>query len=132
MQKPDTIACADAIATLKGKFVAVERFTVPRGLAWPGGKVDKGETVEQAAEREFFGETGLSLAIDGKVGYYDRADRDPRGHYSSDVFHGHASGTPRAETGKTRVLLLSEEEVQARRAEFVADHYQMFIDRLNL
>ena len=22
MQKPDTIACADAIATLKGKFVA--------------------------------------------------------------------------------------------------------------
>jgi len=31
MQKPDTIACADAIATLKGKFVAVERFTVTRG-----------------------------------------------------------------------------------------------------
>src|SRR5262249_7860852 len=118
MQMPDTIACADAIATLKGKFVAVERFTVPRALAWPGGKVEKGENVETAVEREFLGETGLSLAIDGKVGYYDRADRE-RGHYSSDVFHGHASGTPRAETGKTRVLLLSEEEVQARRTEFV-------------
>lgn len=122
------IKCADAIARFDGAFVVIERFTVPCGLAFPGGKVDPGETRSDAARREFFEETGLTLSIEGSVGLYDAEGRDPRGDYVSEVFHGVASGTPKAEVGKTKVLLLSRSEIESRSAEFIADHFQMFSD----
>jgi ADP-ribose pyrophosphatase YjhB (NUDIX family) len=122
------IECADVIAKFADAFVVIERFTKPRGLAFPGGKVDSGETTEVAARREFFEETRLTLVIEGVVGFYDAEGRDPRGPYVSTVFHGVGSGAPKEEFGKTRVLLLSREEIESRSGEFVADHFQMFTD----
>ncbi|MBN1678202.1 MAG: NUDIX domain-containing protein [Candidatus Thermoplasmatota archaeon] len=48
------------------KFVMVRH----RSRAWemPGGRLLKGETYEQAAVREFFEETGMSLHITGEIG----------------------------------------------------------------
>jgi 8-oxo-dGTP diphosphatase len=124
------IRCVDVVAALDSAYVVIERFTEPRGLAFPGGKIESGESAEAAIVREFFEETGLLLAIKGDVGLYDAEGRDPRGPYISKVFHGVAIGTPKSEAGKTHVLLITQGEIESRRAEFILDHFQMFCDHV--
>ena len=53
------------IAFRDDKFVMVRH----RDRAWemPGGRLNKGENYEQAAVREFFEETGMSLDVIGKI-----------------------------------------------------------------
>ncbi|MBW3566878.1 MAG: NUDIX hydrolase [Proteobacteria bacterium] len=78
-----------------GSVVLVERKHEPFGWALPGGFVDIGETVEQAALREAKEETGLIVTLDYLLGVYSDPDRDPRGHTVSVVFVGHSHGEPR-------------------------------------
>lgn len=130
--KQPTIECADMIAQCDGKFVVIERLSSMPGLAWPGGKQESGETLEAVIVREMYEETRLLPIIQQRVGRYDTPGRDPRGLYVSTVFCGLANGKPKDEQGKTRVLLLTKEEVLARKTEFVADHFRMFEDYLHL
>lgn len=55
-----------------GKILLVRRSTQPFKGYWalPGGKVDVGETVEQAVVREVKEETGLDVEIMKKTGEY--------------------------------------------------------------
>jgi len=71
-----------------GSIVLVRRGKEPFKGFWalPGGFVEYGETVEQAAVREAEEETGLKVKIRGLVGVYSRPDRDPRGHVISIAF----------------------------------------------
>jgi ADP-ribose pyrophosphatase YjhB (NUDIX family) len=58
-----SIIQAASVAILKdGRFLLVERGRAPsKGLfAFPGGRLEQGETPEQAARRELFEETGLT------------------------------------------------------------------------
>lgn len=71
--------------------VLVERGNPPRGFALPGGFVDVGETVEQAAVREALEETNLHVTLDALLGVYSDPARDPRRHTMSTVFIAHAS-----------------------------------------
>lgn len=48
--------------------------------ALPGGFVDYGERMEEAALRELREETGIEGRIVRLIGVYSRPDRDPRGH----------------------------------------------------
>src|ERR1700757_5311155 len=88
---------ADIIAEIGDKVVLIERKNIPYGWAIPGGFVDFGETVEDAAVRELREETSLEVDLRALLGIYSRPDRDPRGHTVTAVYVGRARGTPQAQ-----------------------------------
>lgn len=75
-------------------IVLIERRNPPHGWALPGGFVDLGETLEQAAVREAKEETSLDVTLKSLLGCYSDPARDPRGHTVSPVYIGEAFGTP--------------------------------------
>ena len=77
-------------------IVFIERKHEPLGWALPGGFVDVGESVEQAAVREAREETGLRVKLGPLLGVYSDPSRDPRGHTVSVVYIGEAHGEPQA------------------------------------
>ena len=66
------------IPVLQGKVALVRRAIRPRKGTWvfPGGYVDAGESVEDAARREVWEETGLTVRLERLVGVYSRAGED--------------------------------------------------------
>ncbi|HTT76874.1 MAG TPA: NUDIX hydrolase [Candidatus Binataceae bacterium] len=85
---------ADVIIEIGDRIVLIERKNAPTGWALPGGFVEFGETVEQAAVREAKEETSLEVELRVLLGIYSRPERDPRGQTISAVYVGRASGTP--------------------------------------
>lgn len=77
-------------------IVLIYRKNAPRGWALPGGFVDYGETLEQAAVREAREETGLEIESVEQFHTYSDPNRDPRQHNISTVFTAQAKGTARA------------------------------------
>ena len=77
-----------------GELVFIERANEPRGLALPGGFVDEGEWVADAAVREVKEETGLDVELVELFHVYSDPSRDARQHTVSTVFIGRARGTP--------------------------------------
>ncbi|HVK84705.1 MAG TPA: NUDIX hydrolase [Kofleriaceae bacterium] len=77
-----------------GELVFIERANEPRGLALPGGFVDEGEWVADAAVREVQEETGLDVELVELFHVYSDPSRDARQHTVSTVFIGRARGTP--------------------------------------
>lgn len=69
-------------------IVFIKRLNPPykNFYALPGGFVEYGETVEEAAIREAKEETGLSIKIKSLIGVYSDPKRDPRGHIVSIAF----------------------------------------------
>ena len=77
-------------------IVLIERRNPPPGWAIPGGFVDVGESVEQAAVREAQEETALDVTLAELLGVYSDPQRDARGHTASVVYIAVAQGTPHA------------------------------------
>jgi 8-oxo-dGTP diphosphatase len=77
-----------------GALVFIERKNDPKGFALPGGFVDEGEFVADAAVREAKEETGLDVALVELFHVYSDPKRDPRKHTVSTVFIGRAAGEP--------------------------------------
>jgi len=93
--KPQTPSLTvDILILFENRLVLVKRKNPPyQGkFALPGGFVDIGESTENAAARESFEETGLSVEIIKLVGVYSDPQRDPRGHTVSVCYLAKGSG----------------------------------------
>lgn len=110
MAVPKTpLLTVDTVIELRGGapgIVLIERMNPPAGWALPGGFVDVGETVEQAAVREAREETGLDVRLEALLGCYSDPGRDPRGHTVSLVFVATAAGTPRAQDDASDIAVV--------------------------
>lgn len=84
-----------------GKVLLAQRGRGWRAGAWslPGGRVEPGETLAEAALREAHEEIGVTAALHGFVGYLESIERDGAGalkhHFIVCVFAGRiVAGTP--------------------------------------
>jgi ADP-ribose pyrophosphatase YjhB (NUDIX family) len=87
----------DIIIEIESKgIVLIKRRNPPSGWALPGGFVDYGESLEEAAIREAKEETDLNVKLTGQFHTYSDPTRDPRYHSISTVYIAKAKGTPQA------------------------------------
>jgi 8-oxo-dGTP diphosphatase len=113
-----------------GKVVLIRRGSEPFEGEWalPGGFVEVGETVEEAAVREAAEETGLAVEVARLVGVYSEPERDPRGHNVSVTFLVRVlSGELAAATDASEAALLDPSSV-----ELAFDHRKILDDALGL
>jgi ADP-ribose pyrophosphatase YjhB (NUDIX family) len=77
------------VAVIDGeRILLVKRGRNPFKDNWalPGGFVEYGEAVEEAAAREILEETGVHIKLEAILGVYSDPRRDPRGHTITTVF----------------------------------------------
>jgi len=101
------VPTVDIIILIAGGIVLVKRRFPPLGWALPGGFVDYGESLEQAAIREAKEETGLDVCLQRQFHTYSDPSRDLRRHTISTVFIATASGQPQGgdDAAEARIFL---------------------------
>ena len=92
-------------------IVLIKRKNPPLGWAIPGGFVDYGESLEQAAVREAKEETSLDIQLKNQMFTYSDPKRDPRKHTISTVFIAKASGKPIAKDDAQDIGVFLKEEI---------------------
>ncbi len=87
-ERPHNRVAADLIIEQNDEIVLIKRKYEPFKDHWclPGGHVEHGEQVRNAARREAKEETGLDVELDALLGIYDTPERDPRGPVISIVY----------------------------------------------
>jgi 8-oxo-dGTP diphosphatase len=134
MPRPITPAlAADTIIELidyPGRpIVLIERANPPYGWAIPGGFVDVGEWVENAAIREAQEEVGLDVKLIALLGIYSDPSRDNRGHTVTACYVAEASGTPVAADDAKNCQIFSLDDLPEPLAfdhAIVLRHYKAF------
>ena len=104
----DVIICMNGFPT---SIVLVKRKFPPEGWAIPGGFVEYGESVEQAAVREALEETSLHVKLLRQFHVYSEPGRDPRGHTVTIVFVASAEGTPIAQDDAADVQIVLKDHL---------------------
>lgn len=116
------------LASAPGQLVFVERKNPPYGFALPGGFVDAGEWLVDAAAREAKEETGLDVEAIELFHIYSDPKRDPRQHTISTVFIVRASGTPVGADDAKRCVVCTPDAVPGPlafdHALIVADYFE--------
>mgnify|MGYP000906935705 CR=1 FL=1 len=86
----------------QGRFLVIERADDSPSLryAFPGGKIEAGESDEAAVLREVFEETGARCTIDRKLG--ERIHPDTHRVIAYYLCRADSTQTPKACTGETR------------------------------
>jgi len=107
------VPTVDIIIEVKSKsgdtgVVLILRKNDPKAWALPGGFVDYGETLEDAAVREAKEETGLTVEALSQFHTYSDPHRDPRQHTISTVFTAMAKGKPRPADDAARAGIFTE------------------------
>ncbi len=119
----------DVVIPSETGVVLIRRGTEPFAGQWalPGGFVEVGETVEEAAARETAEETGLAVEVARLIGVYSEPERDPRGHNVSVAFLVRVlSGELAAATDASEVSVLNPSSV-----ELAFDHRRIIDDALS-
>lgn len=92
-------------------IVLIKRKNPPHGWALPGGFIDYGESLEEAAVREAKEETSLDVQLQRQFHTYSDPDRDPRQHTISTVFVASAQGRPKAQDDAQEVGIFTRHEI---------------------
>jgi ADP-ribose pyrophosphatase YjhB (NUDIX family) len=120
-----------------GKVLLVERGKEPWKGKWslPGGSLEFGETVREAARRELAEETGVEADLERLVDIDDAVMRDATGvavtHFSIACFTGYwRKGEARAQDDVTRVQwaeieALDQLDMTPRTAAYIRQAWQM-------
>lgn len=95
----------------KKGIVLIKRKNSPPGWALPGGFVDYGESLEEAARREALEETSLDVTLEYQFHTYSAPDRDPRLHTISTVYVATGSGSLRAADDAGEAGIFTREEM---------------------
>jgi ADP-ribose pyrophosphatase YjhB (NUDIX family) len=123
--RPTTpLLTVDVIIEVAGGIVLIERKNPPPGWALPGGFVDVGESLPQAAVREAREETSLAVTLTEQFFAYSDPRRDPRGATCSVVFLGRAVGEPRAADDAKNVRVFAIDALPS----LAFDHAQILDD----
>ncbi|MDD5724170.1 MAG: NUDIX hydrolase [Syntrophales bacterium] len=120
----------DIIITVEGGgIILIMRKYDPVGWAIPGGFVDYGESLEDAAVREAREETSLDVILEGQLRTYSRPDRDSRQHTISTVFMARAEGTPTAADDAAQIGVFTEdtlpEPLMFDHREILSDYFRV-------
>ncbi len=107
--------------------VLIKRKNPPVGWALPGGFVDYGESLEEAAVREAREETSLEVELTGQFHTYSNPARDPRQHTISTVFIARAAGVPKSADDAAEIGIFTEENLPGKlmfdHARILGDYY---------
>jgi 8-oxo-dGTP diphosphatase len=106
-------------------IILIERKNEPYGWAIPGGFVDYGESVENAAIREAFEEISLKVELVEQFHVYSDPKRDTRKHTLSVVFVAIATGQPKAADDAKNLGIFSLWEIPQP---LCFDHEQIIAD----
>ena len=123
------VPTVDIIIELSDKgIVLIERKNPPPGWAIPGGFVDVGETLEEAAVREAKEETSLEVRLICQMHAYSDPVRDPRLHTVSTVFVAEAAGVPVARDDARAIGVYTEgdlpEDLAFDHAKILDDYFR--------
>jgi len=109
-KRRNPIPTVDIIIELEGRgIVLIDRKNPPHGWAIPGGYLDYGESLEEAAVREAREETNLEVELKEQFYTYSRPDRDPRHHTVTTVYLARAQGKPVAADDAKGIGIFTED-----------------------
>jgi len=122
----DPIPTVDIIIEIESKeIVLIKRKNPPYGWAIPGGFVDYGESLEEAAVREAKEETNLDVKIIRQFHTYSDPKRDPRHHSISTVYIAKGKGIPQAKDDALEIGIFNESNLPD---EIAFDHRSILKD----
>jgi ADP-ribose pyrophosphatase len=114
------VVAVGAIVFRNNRVLLVRRGRPPSQDLWaiPGGRVEIGETLQEAAEREILEETGITIRAQEPVYTFDYIERDgsapPRFHYVIiDLTADYISGKIRAGDDAAEARWVAAEELDA-------------------
>lgn len=109
-------------------IVLIKRKNPPYGWAIPGGFVDYGESLENAALREAKEETNLDVKLIRQFHTYSDPKRDPRHHSVSTVYIAKAKGEPKAKDDALEIGIFAEsnlpEEIAFDHRSILGDYFK--------
>ncbi len=119
------VPTVDIIIEYNNGIVLIERKNFPHGWAIPGGYVDYGESLEEAAIREAKEETNLDVELVCQLHTYSSPDRDPRQHTISTVFIAKGKGELKGKDDALNAKVFTKENLPDKLA---FDHKKILQD----